>query len=89
MPVLLRPDVLTAVTDLPDSARNDLVGIRKSMRHLQHLSEGLRLLSPDAAMQPAERPVTTLKTRWADFRLVVVDTLPPHANVSGKFGSRL
>lgn len=89
MPVLLRLDVLTASSDLPDSARHDLVGIRKSMRHLQHLAEGLRLLSPDAAIQPAERPVTSLPTWWADFRPVIADTLPPHAIVNGEFHSTL
>lgn len=89
MPVLLRLDVLSASAELPESARSDLTSIRKSMRHLQHLSEGLRLLSPDAAIQPAERPTTRLASWWADFRSVVVDTLPMHASVSADFPETL
>jgi len=89
MPVLLRLDVVTASSDLPEKARIDLASIRQSILRLQRLASGLRLLSSDPFDQRDEAQLTTLHDWWQDLQPIVVDALPPHSLVEAKIESDL
>ena len=89
MPVLLRLDVVTASTDLPEKARSDLASIRQSILRLQRLAGGLRLLSSDPFDQRDEAQLTNLHDWWADLQPIVIDALPPHSIVEARIASDL
>lgn len=89
MPVLLRLDVLGESKDLPESARNDLAGIRLSISHIQKLAGGLRLLASDPFAQRDEVQYTKLTEWWSEVMPLVIDALTPGTTITASLPSSL
>ncbi len=89
MPILLRLDVLAASHDLPEAARADLAGIRRSITDLQRLAGGLRLLGSDPFQPRGEAPSTRLAEWWQELRPVIADALPSGTTIVASFPSDL
>ncbi|MEO6445296.1 MAG: HAMP domain-containing sensor histidine kinase [Gemmatimonadaceae bacterium] len=81
MPVLLRLDVLAESKELPESAREDIAGIRTSIARLQRLAGGLRLLAANPFDQRDEHQLTHLPQWWHDLHPLVVDALAPNTRI--------
>ncbi|MFN8571195.1 MAG: HAMP domain-containing sensor histidine kinase [Gemmatimonadaceae bacterium] len=84
MPILLRLDVLAASHDLPEGARADLAGIRRSITDLQRLAGGLRLLGSDPFQPRGEAQVTRLADWWQELRPVIADALPSGTTIAAE-----
>ena len=76
MPALLRLDVLAASTELAARTRADLSSIRNSLMQLQHLADGLSLLSADVWTHSDSAGFTRLDEWWAGLRVLLAEALP-------------
>jgi hypothetical protein len=89
MPALLRLDVMTASTELGDRTLVDLASIRNSLMHLQHLADGLNLLSAETVGHSDTLSFTRLDDWWAGLRGILAEALPAETELTTSFAPDL
>jgi PAS domain S-box-containing protein len=70
--------------DLADELHEHVLGIQKSARYLQRLSNGLRMLATDPAAVPLHE-ATELRAWWKDVGMMLKDVLPHGSQLTHDF----